>query len=49
MGTSEELYMTQNWNRVNPAACSRTRRCASDIRDRILDYFVSREGTYRGK
>ena len=41
---SEEMYMTQNWNSVNRAACSRTRRNASDVRDRFADYFVSREG-----
>jgi len=41
---SEEIYMTQNWNSVNRAACSRPRRSVSDVRDRFVDYFVSREG-----
>ena len=36
--------MTQNWNSVNRAACSRPRRSASGARDRFADYFVSREG-----
>ena len=40
----EETYMTQSWNNVNRAACSRPRRSASDVRDRFADYFVSREG-----
>jgi len=40
---SEEIYMTQNRNRVNRAACSRPRRSASDVRDRFADYFASRE------
>ena len=39
---SEEIYMTQNWNSVNRAACSRPRRSASDVRSRFADYFVSR-------
>jgi len=33
----EEIYMTQNWNSVNRAACSRPRRSASDVRDRFAD------------
>jgi len=41
---SEKIYMTQNWNSVNRAACGRPRRSASDVRDRFADYFVSREG-----
>jgi hypothetical protein len=41
---SEEIYMTQNWNNVSRAACSRPRRSASDVRDHFADYFVSREG-----
>jgi len=41
---SEEIHMTQNWNSVNRAACSRPRRSASDVRDRFADYFVSQEG-----
>ena len=41
---SEEIYMTQNWNSVNRAACSWPRWSASDIQDRFADYFVSREG-----
>ena len=40
---SEEIYMTQNCNSVNRAACSRTRRSASNVRDRFADYFASRE------
>ena len=41
---SEKIYMTQNWNSVNRAACSRPRRSASDVRDGFAHYFVSREG-----
>jgi len=37
---SEEIYMTQNWNRVKGAACNRPRRSASDVRD----LFERREG-----
>jgi len=42
---SEEVYMAQNWNSVNRAACRRRRRrrSASDVRYRFADYFVSRE------
>ena len=38
---SEEIYMRQNWNSVNRAACSRPRRSASDVRDRFADYCMS--------
>jgi len=41
---SEELYVTQNWNSVNRAACSEPRRIASDVRDRFADCFVCRGG-----
>ena len=34
---SEEIYMTQNWNSVNRAACSLPRQS-------FADYFVSQEG-----
>ena len=32
---SEKLYVTQYWNSVNRAACSRPRRSASDVIDRL--------------
>ena len=46
---SEEIYVTQNWNSVNRAMCSQPRQSANDVRDCFADYFLSREGDYRGK
>jgi hypothetical protein len=39
---SDEIYVMQNRNDVNRAACSLARQSASDVRDRFAGHFVSR-------